>query len=145
MSLHHCWRRKLSSSLCTNFKLETNSDAFNRGLKQWLKSKQQCSHEYLTAALLSDHVAFALKLMYVFNYECIGSLLSFQYYCTLHYFPLQLVTIDLFLYFYCYHSFPLKASCGQVLRISMCAKHSNSASGSSSVIVMSMSNKPNLI
>lgn len=35
---------KLWNALPTNLKLETDGNAFNRGLKQWLKTKQQCSH-----------------------------------------------------------------------------------------------------
>ena len=36
---------KLWNSLPTELKLETNSKAFNKGIKQWLKSNQQCTHE----------------------------------------------------------------------------------------------------
>ncbi len=40
---------RLWNSLPTDLKLETNSNVFNKGLKHWLKSKQQCSHELLTS------------------------------------------------------------------------------------------------
>ena len=36
---------KLWNSLPIHLKLETNKNAFNKGLKKWLKSKQQCLHE----------------------------------------------------------------------------------------------------
>ena len=34
----------LWNTLPTHLKLETDTNAFNRGLKAWLKAKQQCSH-----------------------------------------------------------------------------------------------------
>lgn len=34
----------LWNTLPTHLKLETHTNAFNRGLKAWLKAKQQCSH-----------------------------------------------------------------------------------------------------